>query len=201
MNEYGLAAITLLFFLGAASGQEPLEVANNSETVASAIDITGIATTLIFFVTVLLIVVIPARNYSNTTKLLLDRAFAENKELPEELQEPVSAIIKSFPQAEPLGLPRGSLRAIVLLIFSFAFVFLLFFPPEQANGMVQTLQVILAILVGFYFGSRYAESRITKPEPAKREAHVELPVTEAKEIAPEVLPEEKKKRKKREGLI
>jgi|GEM_PF-3352478 len=198
MSKYVLAAITMLFFLGAASGQVPWEVANTSETGVSAVDITGILTALIFFVTVLLIVVIPARNYSNTTKLLLEKAFAENKELPEELQEPVSAIIKSFPQAEPLGLPRGSLRAIVMLIFSFAFVFMLFFPPEKPDSMLQTLQVILAILVGFYFGSRYAESRIAKPEPVK--ARPELP-SPAKEAAPEALPEERKKRKKREELI
>ncbi len=194
-----LVAIVLFIFSGIASGQEPGETVSNSADIP--IDITGILTTLIFFVTVLLIVVIPARNYSNTTKLLLERAFAENKELPEELQEPVSTIIKSFPPAEPLGLPRGSLRAIVMLVFSFAFVYLLFFPPETPDSMVQTLEVILAILAGFYFGSRYAESRITKPEPAKREEPVELPVKEAKEIAPEVLPEEKKKRKKREELI
>jgi len=194
-----LIAIALFFLISTASGQVFDESAPGSAV--SAIDITGIITTLIFFLTILLIVVIPARNYSNTTKLLLEKAFEENKELPEELQEPVSAIIRAFPQAEPLGLPRGSMRAVVMLIFSFAFVFLLLFPPEKPDSMVQTLQIILAILVGFYFGSRYAEARIAKPEPAKREAFVELPVKEAKEIAPEVLPEERKKRKKREELI
>lgn len=191
-----LVAIALFFLTGIASGQVFDESAPSSA--ASAIDITGIITTLIFFVTILLIVVIPARNYSNTTKLLLEKAFAENKELPDELQEPVSAIIKAFPQAEPLGLPRGSMRAIVMLIFSFAFVSLLFFPPEKPDGMVQTLQVILAILVGFYFGSRYAEYRVTKPEPVKARAELPLP---AKEAAAEALPEERKKRKKREELI
>ncbi len=121
------------------------------------------------------------------------------------MQEPVTAIIRAFPQAEPLGLPRGSLRAIVVLIFSFAFVFLLLFPPKQVNEMITTLEIILSILVGFYFGSRYAESRVIRPEPTRRTE--EQGIKEVfKEIAPaKVLPEEKreekKKRKKREELI
>lgn len=95
--------------------------------------------------------------------MLLEKAFEKNKELPEELQEPVSAIIKAFPMAEPLGLPRGSLRAIVMLIFSIAFVFLLFFPPKQINDMVKTLEIMLAIIIGFYFGSRYGEVKTIRP--------------------------------------
>lgn len=203
MNRYIFTAICIaLSLIGTALGQEPWEVVGSNESAAglSSTDITSIITVLIFFVTILLIVIISARSYSNTSKVVLEKAFERNRELPEDLQEPVTAIIRAFPQAEPLGLPRGSLRAIVVLIFSFAFVFLLLFPPKQTNEMITTLEIILSILVGFYFGSRYAESRVIRPEPAKRE---EEGIKEVfKEIAPaEVLPEEKKKRKKREELI
>lgn len=208
MNRYIFTAIcTALSLIGTALGQEPWEVmgSNKSSTGVSSIDFTSIITVLIFFVTILLIVIISARSYSNTSKVVLEKAFERNRELPEDLQEPVTAIIRAFPQAEPLGLPRGSLRAIVVLIFSFAFVFLLLFPPKQVNEMITTLEIILSILVGFYFGSRYAESRVIRPEPTRRTE--EQGIKEVfKEIAPaEVLPEEKreekKKRKKREELI
>lgn len=212
MNRYVLTAIiTVLFFVNdLASGQEPTGTVglNASKTALSAIDITSIFTVLIFFAIILLIVIISARSYSNTSKILLEKAFEKNKELPEELQEPVSAIIKAFPQAEPLGLPRGSLRAIVLLIFSIAFVFLLFLPHGQMDDMEKTLEIILAILIGFYFGSRYAESKMIKPEPGKQEAPTEelQVLKEVKGIThaaalPEDKREEKKKRRKREELI
>jgi len=214
MNKCVLAAIIIALFLltGLVSGQEPGEAValNTSTTASSPIDITSVITVLIFFVTVLLIIVVSARSYSNTSKTLFEKALEKNNELPEELQESVSDIIRAFPQAEPLGLPRGSLRAIVLLIFSFAFVFLLLFPPKQITEMTTTLGIILSILVGFYFGSRYAEARIMRTESSWREARIQEPqeVKEAgiKEIAQagalfEEKREEKKKRKKREGLI
>lgn len=212
MNIYGLTAMMIvLFLIGPAFGEEAAgsNKSMNVSTAALSTDIASIFTVLIFFVTILLIVIISARSYSNTSKILLEKAFEKNKELPEELQEPVSAIIKAFPQAEPLGLPRGSLRAIVLLIFSIAFVFLLFLPHGQMDEMTKTLEIILAILVGFYFGSRYAESKTIKPEPAGKEARIEelQGIKEAyKEITPvAALPEEKreekKKRRKREELI
>lgn len=58
-----------------------------------------------FFVTVLLIIVVSARSYSNTSKTLFEKALEKNKELPEELQDSVSDIIRAFPQAEPLDYP------------------------------------------------------------------------------------------------
>lgn len=216
MNRYGLTAImiVLFFLIGLASGQESQETGglnktmNASSAAPSAIDITSVFTVLIFSVTILFIVIFSARSYSNTSKILLEKAFEKNKELPEEMQETVSAIIKAFPQAEPLGLPRGSLRAIIMLIFSLAFVFLLLLPLRQITEMAKTLEIILAILIGFYFGSRLTESRMIKSEQAKKEPRTEEPgVREVhKEITPAVaLPEEKheekKKRKKREELI
>lgn len=219
MNKYVLAAIIIALFLlaGQVSGQEPVEVitqntstTNTSTAAPQAIDIAGVITVLIFFVTVLLIIVFSARSYSNTSKTLFEKALEKNKELPEELQESVSDIIRAFPQAEPLGLPRGSLRAIVMLIFSFAFVFLLLFPQKQITGTTTTLGIIVSVLVGFYFGSRYAEARIMRTEASKRETRIQEPQevkeAEIKEITPagalfEEKREEKKKRKKREGLI
>lgn len=216
MNRYGFTAIVivLLFLIGPAFGQEPLDqeptavktpVKTTATNAISSIDITSVITILIFSVTILLIVLLSARSYSNASRALLEQAFEKNKELPEELQESVSVIIKTFPQAEPLGLPRGSLRAIVMLIFSFAFVYLLFFPPKQISEMITALEMMLAILVGFYFGSRYAESRTIKFEPWKEARIYEAPEKEAltkEDIIPtEALPEEKKRRKKREELI
>ncbi len=215
MNRYGFAAIVivLLFLIGPAFGQEPLDqptavktpVKTPATNALSSIDITSVITVLIFSVTILLIVLLSARSYSNTSRALLEQAFEKNKELPHELQESVSVIIKTFPQSEPLGLPRGSLRAIVMLIFSFAFVYLLFFPPKQISEMITALEIILAILVGFYFGSRYAESRTIKFEPWKEARIYEAPGKEAltkEDIIPtETLSEERKKRKKREELI
>lgn len=194
MKIIGLIAI-IVFLSGIASGQEE---AGFGDTFLSSIDITSILIALIFFITILLIVVIPARSYSSTNKLLLKEALDNNRELPEELQEPVSAVIKAFPQPEPLGLPRGSLLAVVMLIFSFAFVVLLLFPPEQMSEMVKTLETILAVVIGFYFGSRYAESR-ARIEPAVVK---EIVKEEVREGLPEEKREEKKKRgRKREELI
>lgn len=215
MKGYPLIAIMMvLFFIAApALGQEPNEteavnkIIESSSSTLSTNDLVSILTVLIFCVTILLVVVISARNYSNTSKVLLEKSFEENKEMPEEIQVPVNAIIKSFPQAEPLGLPRGSLRAIVLLIFSMAFIFMLFIPSMQSGEMPRTLEIILALILGFYFGSRYAESKAVKSEPAGKEPvpREVKSVTDMiiKETAP--LPEkheEKKKRgKKREELI
>lgn len=91
-------------------------------------------------------------------------------------------------------MPRGSLRAIVVLVFSFAFVFLLFFPPEEITEMVKTLEVVLAVLIGFYFGSRLTESKIR----AEKEAFIEKPEG-VKEVTPAELPEEKMEEKKKRG--
>jgi len=175
--RYGLIAImiVLFFFIGTAFGQEPTETVGLNKTATSgaaiSVDIVSFLTVLIFSVTILLVVIISTRVYSNTSRITLEKAFERNKELPMELQEPVSVIIKAFPQAEPLGLPRGSLRAVVMLIFSLAFVFLLFLPSKQADDMVKTLEIILAILIGFYFGSRHSETRTgIKSEIAKKEA-------------------------------
>jgi hypothetical protein len=217
MKRYAFIAIMMvLFFLAAhAFGQEPNETAVVNKTIKSSIftisanDFASILTILIFCATILLIVVITARNYSNTSKILLEKSFEKNREMPEELQVPVSAIIKSFPQAEPLGLPRGSLRAIVLLIFTLAFIFMLFIPSRQTGEVSWTLEIILALIMGFYFGSRYAESKTVRAEPVEK-----VPVPEEvrsvkdlviKEITPVSFPEKheekKKKGKKREELI
>lgn len=219
MNKYVLAALIIALFLlaGQVSGQEPGEVTsqNKSVTNASAVapqatDIAGVVTVLVFFITVLLIIAVSARSYSNTSKMLLEKALEKNKELPGELQESVSDILRAFPQPEPLGLPRGSLRAIVMLVFSFGFVFLLLFPQKQVTEMRTTLEILLSVLAGFYFGSRYAETRTMIKEPYKQEPRTpephEVKEEEIKEIAPaatlfEEKREEKKKRKKREGLI
>lgn len=213
MNGHGLITIVifLFFLIGPALGQELWETDGDNKTVnttasgtaPSTMDITSIFIVLIFSVTILLIVITAARIHSNTSKILLEKAFEKNKELPEELQEPVSAIIKAFPQAEPLGLPRGSLRATVMLIFSIAFVFLLFIPFRQINEIMKTLEIILAILIGFYFGSRMTEPKMMKPEPAKqeiREVHAEELQGIKEVITPaEALPEEKREEKKRRG--
>ncbi len=214
MNGHGLVTIVifLFFLIGPAFGQELWETDGDNKTVnttasstaPSTMDITSIFIVLIFSVTILLIVITAARIHSNTSKILLEKAFEKNKELPEELQEPVSVIIKAFPQAEPLGLPRGSLRATVMLIFSVAFVFLLFTPIRQINEMMKTLEIILAILIGFYFGSRMTEPKMIKPEPAKqevREVHAEELQGIKEVITPhaEALPEEKREEKKRRG--
>ncbi len=201
MNRYVFAALVVLFLLIPALGQVASESGStdnltNVSTTFSAENILSISTFLILFVIVLLIVLISARNYSNTSRELIEKALERNKEMPEELQEPVSSVIKAFPQAEPLGLPRGSLRAIIVLIFAFAYVYLLFFPPKEAGEMVKTLETILAILIGFYFGSRYAEykqSEVPAEEPIAKEAF--------KEITELPKREEKKKAKKREELI
>lgn len=214
MKGYVITAIiiVLFFLVSPAFGQEPTETAVN-KTIKSSIfnlsanDFASILTVLIFCATILLIVVITARNYSNTSKILLEKSFEKNKEMPEEIQVPVSTIIKSFPQAEPLGLPRGSLRAIVLLIFSLAFIFMLFIPSRQIDEMSRTLETILALIMGFYFGSRYAESKTVRSEPVEK-VHVPEEVRSVKDLVikdttplPEK-PEEKKKRgKKREELI
>lgn len=205
MNRYVFTALVVLFLLIPALGQEASESGftddfTNASAVFSAENILSISTVLILLVIILLIVLISARNYSNTNRELLEKALERNKEMPEELQEPVSTIIKAFPQAEPLGLPRGSLRAIVMLILAFAYVFLLLVPPKEAGEMVKTLETILAILIGFYFGSRYTEYR---QSAAKKEVLVEEPGV--KEVFKEIteLPkgEEKKKKKRREELI
>ncbi len=215
MKGYAFIAImmVLLFLVTPVLGQEPNETDAVNKTIKSSTftlssnDFVSILTVLIFCATVLLIVVISARNYSNTSKVLLEKSFEENKEMPEEIQVPVSAIIKSFPQAEPLGLPRGSLRAIVLLIFSMAFIFMLFIPSMQTGGMPRTLEIILALILGFYFGSRYAESKAVKSEPAGKEPVPEEAMSVKDMIIKETAPlpekhEEKKKRgKKREELI
>lgn len=211
MKRYAFIAImmVLFFLVTPAFGQEPTETAVNKTITSifnlSANDFASILTVLIFCATILLIVVITARNYSNTSKILLEKSFEKNKEMPEEIQVPVSTIIKSFPQAEPLGLPRGSLRAIVLLIFSLAFIFMLFIPSKQTGEVSRTLEIILALIMGFYFGSRYAESKTVRSEPIEK-VHVPDEVRSVKDlvirdILPEK-PEEKKKRgKKREELI
>lgn len=91
MNVFtAIAGLIILVTPALAQEQEAL---TNESVAFSAKDLIGISTILIFFVAILLIVLISARSYSNTSKELLEKALEKNKEMPEELQEPVSTVI------------------------------------------------------------------------------------------------------------
>ena len=56
---------------------------------------------------------------------------------------------------EPLGLPKGSVRAIIGLVFTLSVVVAIFIGkpvPEEVFGFI-------GAIIGFYFGSRAYESK------------------------------------------
>lgn len=69
-----------------------------------------------------------------------------------------------------LGLPRGSVRALLAIIFSFSLVSLtgaaLYFGSQEATALLETVKLLAVSAVSFYFG-RSREPEQTKPEQPK----------------------------------
>lgn len=60
---------------------------------------------------------------------------------------------------EPLGLPRGSVRAIITLLLIVALVLTLFVPiAEGADEARTTLLVLVGVAVRDYFGARQKQN-------------------------------------------
>lgn len=59
----------------------------------------------------------------------------------------------------PLGLPRGSVRAIVLLLLMAAIVAAMFLDVE----IPETVETLATIVAGYYFGARVAETQMNDP--------------------------------------
>lgn len=56
--------------------------------------------------------------------------------------------------SKPLGMPEGSIRAIVFLMLSITVCILAFI---EKNVMQETLKLAFGVVVGFYYGSKVGE--------------------------------------------
>jgi hypothetical protein len=90
----------------------------------------------------------------------------------------VAVVLAALNLSDPkgaLGLPDGSVRALIalslILIFTIVSVFLLWHPLENvqsdlAKQILTTVSTLVVAVAGFYFGSRAAEARGVSEQPS-----------------------------------
>jgi hypothetical protein len=116
----------------------------------------------------------------------------------------VAVVLAALNLSDPkgaLGLPDGSVRALIalslILIFTIVSVFLLWYPlanaqSDLAKQILTTVSTLVVAVAGFYFGSRAAEARGVSEQPSlslrilKPDSPVELDTAEGTELAIEV---------------
>lgn len=71
-----------------------------------------------------------------------------------------------FAYDEPLGLPRGSVRAIVTILIVIGAIL----HSVLNNANIGVLELLAASVVSYYFGSRASETNGTEPDRALPDA-------------------------------
>lgn len=125
---------------------------------------------LIIFGAMVLIVLIPIWIFAWYNKNTLEKVLDANKNLPADTKrEPVSTLIKALISPEPLGMPNGSVRAVIAIIGISIFAYAVFNFPDNTKELLSAMIAIVSSVTGFYFGARATEEVRTPPESPKPE--------------------------------
>lgn len=86
-------------------------------------------------------------------------------EKPGDKREPVTTLIKALIPPEPLGMPNGSVRAVIAIIGIGSFAYAVFTFSENRPELVAALITLVSSVTGFYFGARATEEVRKTPSP------------------------------------
>lgn len=126
----------------------------------------------IIFGAMVLIVLIPIAIFAWYNKTTLEKVLKANSELSELLKneklnqkliekdikpESVTTLIKALIPPEPLGMPNGSVRAVIAIIGISIFAYAVFTFSESRTELVAALIALVSSVTGFYFGARATE--------------------------------------------
>lgn len=110
---------------------------------------------LTIFGAMVFIVLVPiwifARYNENTLKNVLDA----NQKL--DTKESITKLIKALIPPEPLGMPNGSVRAVIAILAISIFAYAVYTFSESRAQLVAALITLVSSLTGFYFGARATE--------------------------------------------
>lgn len=113
--------------------------------------------------TVIILVVAPIIVFALYNRYNLKAVLDANQQIEGDKRKPVTTLLKAITPPEPLGLPNGSVRAIIAIVGISIFAYAIFAFPDFRKDLLTALISLLSAIIGFYFGARATEE-LREPE-------------------------------------
>ncbi len=167
----GILAVSVIAYGQNESAPKPTEMATPSTISGATITPLSISALENILSAVVILVIIPIVVFALYNYFSLKRVLDANEKMvvqKDEKGEQVTKLLKALVPPEPLGMPNGSVRAIIAIVGISIFAYAIFAFADYRKELLSALVSLLSAVIGFYFGARATEEvRGEKKKPTE----------------------------------